>query len=523
MPVLPKEQVLLKAYDPHTNGGQYLEDLSTAYWLSDALFTALEMDIFETIHVFGSQGATSGELSQTLCSNEAAVGRYLELLRSLGLLERYQEFYTNSLLTQDYLLKESPLYQGDSILWRKNLIADWNTLKASLQSGGRVNFLSEDTSEDELDNRREKYIKAMDNIAKLKASECVTFFSSLSGEILDVGTGSGAMALAFLDKFPDTRATLLDIRQVLPQTKKIIEKTPFSDRVDYHPGNILEPEWGLTKKYQLIILSNIVHAYAEAENELVLSTATKHLTDDGILLIHDFFNEHCPVKAHLSDVNMLLNTYNGKVFSGAWVIDTLRKSGLSTTPLIPLETDTALIFGTKSSSLIENLAITPIQKLIHPIREMGFHDVFEISPDSVVITDFAKNKCRFGCSSYDKKHCESNDISLDETRSLISSYSKALLLKGEPPTGDFQHKILAAEKLAFTAGFHKAFSFWAGPCAICPKCDLDKPCKNTKNRRPSMEGSGIDVFETVRGNGETLETRSAKDQIVKYYGLLLLE
>jgi len=38
-----------------------------------------------------------------------------------------------------------------------------------------------------------------------------------------------------------------------------------------------------------------------------------------------------------------------------------------------------------------------------------------------------------------------------------------------------------------------------------------------------MEGSGIDVFETVRNNGETLKTLASKNEFVKYYGLLLLE
>jgi len=303
------------------------------------------------------QGACLSELAPKLGANESALERYLALLNSMGLVGHYQNVYYNQLIIKEYLLTASPLYQGDSLLWRKNLTDDWNTLKASLTAGGRVNFLPTDISEDQLNLRRAKYIKAMDNVAKLKARDCTTLFSELSGDILDLGTGSGAMALAFLETFPDTRATLLDIVQMLPQTQKLVDATAYADRVNYHPANILEPQWGLSKKYQLIILSNIVHAYAESENEQVLKTAASHLSDDGIILIHDFFTEHNPVKAHLTDINMFLNTYNGKVFSGTWVMAELEKNDLVTSPLIPLATDTALIFAARSQSVLEPLCL----------------------------------------------------------------------------------------------------------------------------------------------------------------------
>jgi hypothetical protein len=38
-----------------------------------------------------------------------------------------------------------------------------------------------------------------------------------------------------------------------------------------------------------------------------------------------------------------------------------------------------------------------------------------------------------------------------------------------------------------------------------------------------MEGSGIDVFETVRNNHESLKTLSERGEFVKYFALLLLE
>ncbi|MEL7567234.1 MAG: DUF2284 domain-containing protein [Dehalobacterium sp.] len=58
---------------------------------------------------------------------------------------------------------------------------------------------------------------------------------------------------------------------------------------------------------------------------------------------------------------------------------------------------------------------------------------------------------------------------------------------------------------------------------MCQECSGDFKCKNTKEARPSMEASGIDVFETVRRAGIPLRTVAEGDDFVKYFAILLLE
>jgi predicted metal-binding protein len=83
--------------------------------------------------------------------------------------------------------------------------------------------------------------------------------------------------------------------------------------------------------------------------------------------------------------------------------------------------------------------------------------------------------------------------------------------------------VLQAERAAFKAGYYKAFAMWAGPCSICVECNGVGACLNSKNARPSMESSGIDVFATVRRAGIPLATLPEPDDYVKYFGILLLE
>jgi predicted metal-binding protein len=108
------------------------------------------------------------------------------------------------------------------------------------------------------------------------------------------------------------------------------------------------------------------------------------------------------------------------------------------------------------------------------------------------------------------------------TKEMLESYSWAILLEGAPPGRDFHRKLLRMEKRAFLAGFHKAFVLGAGPCPVCERCPEDGLCRYPDQARPSMEGSGIDVYSTASGAGIHLKPVTDKDQYVKYIGLLLL-
>jgi hypothetical protein len=90
----------------------------------------------------------------------------------------------------------------------------------------------------------------------------------------------------------------------------------LAERINCISANLLE-QWPVGgSAYNLVIMSNIIHVYSEAEITFLLSQATRCLSEQGYLLIHDFFLQHSPVKAALFDLNMFIHTYNGKVISG---------------------------------------------------------------------------------------------------------------------------------------------------------------------------------------------------------------
>ena len=506
-------------------GFQHIEDLATAYWLSECLFAAVEMNIFGLID---TRSKSVGELAKKLGAGREELSRFLSSLCQLGLIFNSEDgLYFNSREASRYLVPGKKDYQGASVLWRKELGPRWAGLKDRIL-GEKKKKKKSPPDNGPQKRKIERYIRAMDCVARVKAEDILDILGPLpaEGEILDTGAGSGAISAVLLDRAPKLRATLMDIRQVSGLTRRMMEQRGLKNRINVRPANILDP-WPFDagqKNFRMVILSNIIHVYSQKELPHILGNAARCLAKDGLLLIHDFFPEHYPTKAGLFDLNMLLNTYNGRVFQSEDVRKRLLGMGLSVTGLIPLPSDTALLAASKDPAVLSRLRPDPVSILAAKIKGLGFKNAVPVRSKDVHIPGWTKLRCRYGCENFGAALCPPKAPGYEETKNLIRRCSKALLLEGEPPTRDFQLMVLKAEKEAFVSGFYKVFSLWAGPCAICSPCKKNKKCKKPNYRRPSMEGAGIDVFETVRRAGlDPLRTLAERDEFVRYFALIILE
>lgn len=184
------------------------------------------------------------------------------------------------------------------------------------------------------------------------------------------------------------------------------------------------------------------------------------------------------------------------------------------------------------------------------LEKMAFKDgaciIQPINPSEVVVGNWVRLKCQYGCPSYGKKlSCPPYSPTPDDTRKILEEYSKAYLIgySGSIFKEDGKEKfdeifpkalkkirksIIDLERHAFLSGYYKTFVYgFCGPCTLCKKCSAYKgvvTCKLPKESRPSMEASGMDVFKTVRNAGLELEVQNEIDQEdLRMYTLLLLE
>jgi len=167
--------------------------------------------------------------------------------------------------------------------------------------------------------------------------------------------------------------------------------------------------------------------------------------------------------------------------------------------------------------------VKSLKRWVKRAVDLGADEAKVVNTRSVVTAPWVRYKCQFGCGGWGRRlTCPPFSPSPEETRKLLNSYRRALLVHCTKKWQDVKTVVSELEKEMFLAGFYKVFALGSGPCNVCEKCNL-KFCAHPGRARPAMEACGIDVFATVRGNGLPIEVVRDHSCPTNYYGLVLTE
>ena len=181
----------------------------------------------------------------------------------------------------------------------------------------------------------------------------------------------------------------------------------------------------------------------------------------------------------------------------------------------------------------ENVGVDPgeLSRLKELAIKLGAEDAVELPAEKVVVRDWVRWKCRFGCGEYGRRlTCPPLSPSPEETRRVLREYNLCLLVRFGPCVeagygdGVNVHEVMfELERAAFLMGYYSAFALASGPCPYCEECTLKEgSCRHPERARPSMEACGIDVYATSRNAGYDLKVVTSRDQRPVFFGLLLL-
>jgi predicted metal-binding protein len=146
------------------------------------------------------------------------------------------------------------------------------------------------------------------------------------------------------------------------------------------------------------------------------------------------------------------------------------------------------------------------------ITEYGFSDYRWINPQDIIVSQWVRVKCTFGCSDYGLGTCPPNTPTVDECRTFFSEYNNGLIIrlntmvdKDSYPSDwsrEMTNKLLEIEKQVFLKGNQKVFLLNQTCCHLCKDCSRNRTdCKDKSKSRPSPEAFAVDVYQTVRNVG----------------------
>ena len=168
-------------------------------------------------------------------------------------------------------------------------------------------------------------------------------------------------------------------------------------------------------------------------------------------------------------------------------------------------------------------------------KKHGFADFKWMAPERIVVAEWVRMKCIFGCASYGKNACcPPNTPAVDECRRFFGEYREGVVFHFEKSvdrpedrhawTKKVNQALLDVERMVFLLGYQKAFLLFMDSCDMCASCaGAREECKQPKKARPTPEGLAVDVFSTVRQYGYPIEVLADYVQPMNRYAFLLIE
>ncbi len=252
--------------------------LSDAVYPPFAMLAGMQLDLFTPL----SDGPLSTEqIAAALDVGPAKLKPLLYALVVAGLLHVEGELFGNTDVANRFLVRGSPSCMVDA----HELLSDlWNAaLKTaeSIRTGvpqAKCDYAA--MSNDEL----RQFLHGDHPYAVAYGRELVARYDfSPYRTLLDVGGGSGGLAIAVTESCPHIRATVVDLPGVIPFTQEFIDEAGAADRVQALATDVVrEP---LSGSYDAAVLSAFIQVLSAEDARRALKNVGRVINSSGAVFI----------------------------------------------------------------------------------------------------------------------------------------------------------------------------------------------------------------------------------------------
>ncbi len=307
-----------------------LRKLYLGFISSRVILTANNLGIFDNLKKASSATVIAGKLK----IDPRATEILLDALTGIGLVSKSGAGrYRNAPVSSRYLVKGLRLYQGDIIRHASTMWQNFSALDEVVRTGrpARRGF------------DHESFIMGMHNLTVLRTESLIKAVELKSVKtMLDLGGGPGTNAIAIAKK--GIKATVFDLPGTIKITKKVARRESVKGirfiAGDFHVD-------GIGSGYDLILLSQILHAFSAEENIALLRKCETAVNPGGRVVVQEFPIDEtrtAPPHSALFSVNMLVGTEKGRCYSPKEMKRWLAETGFKNI-IIKYLPETVLIMG----------------------------------------------------------------------------------------------------------------------------------------------------------------------------------
>ena len=288
--------------------------LMDGFRASKALFTAVQLGLFDRLH---GRAATCAELAAETDCVPHALERLLGFCAARGLLSVDAEgLYRNRSAAERFLRSDSPetltgyILYSDRILYRL-----WGRLEDALHEGTN-RWTQEFGAKDDIfdhffssDEDKEVFLKGMHGFGMAASPRVVSAFDLSRFEtFVDLGGGTGHLAIEACRRYPALRGVVFDLPKVRPVAERHIAAAGLTDRISFAAGSFFEDA---LPQADLYAMGRILHDWSEEKVRLLTRRTFEELPEGGALLLAEKLlhpRKDGPATAQLQSLNMLVCT-----------------------------------------------------------------------------------------------------------------------------------------------------------------------------------------------------------------------
>ncbi len=303
-------------------------EISFSFAPNRVLVAGVDLEVFT--HIANGRH-TAGEIAQAASASLRGMEMLLNSLTGLGFLSKSNGSYHLVPVSEMFLVKNKPSYNGDFVQHSDGLWESWGNLTDIVRTGKPYTALNEEQGV-EFFQKLVVQLFPMSYPGARVAAEALGVGREWKGlEILDVAAGSGAWSIAFAERDPDTKVTVQDWPDIIEVAKNFVERFKLSDRYSYLAGDLNDVDFG-KEKFDLVILGHICHSEGEANSRKLISRAYRALKPGGKLLIAEMVPDDerkSEVFPLLFALNMLIHSTDGNTFTMKEYREWLTESGFN--------------------------------------------------------------------------------------------------------------------------------------------------------------------------------------------------